>query len=110
MRERSDFAFLTGGQRLVSAVAGGGAAGLQFGFWENATSFTGEMLNLLVFAVIIWLLLEYRLDERHGRLLLAALVYGAGITENWAMVGFFPVFIVGHHLAAKGWIFSTSVF
>jgi tetratricopeptide (TPR) repeat protein len=51
------------------------------------------MVDLLVFAVIIWLLLEFRLDERPGRLTLAAGIFGAGITNNWALIGFLPVFI-----------------
>ena len=69
-------------------------AGLQLAFWENATSYTGETFQLLLFAVILWQLLEYRLDERESRLFLVAAVYGAGITENWAMVAFFPVFVM----------------
>ncbi len=54
---------------------------------------------------MIWLLLEYRLDEREWRLFLAAAVYGAGMTDNWAMVGFLPVFI-----AALIWIRGFSFF
>jgi tetratricopeptide (TPR) repeat protein len=93
-RERSDFAFLTNGSAWFPPVLAVVLFGLEFGFWENATSFTGESLNLLIFAAVIWLLLEYRLDERPGRLYLAALIYGAGLTENWALVGFLPVFVI----------------
>jgi len=92
-RERNDFAFLTGGSAWFPPVLAVALFGLEFGFWQNATSFTGESLDLLVFAVIIWLLLEYRLDERLGRLYLAAVIYGIGLTENWALVGFIPVFV-----------------
>jgi tetratricopeptide (TPR) repeat protein len=63
------------------------------------------MFELLLFAFVIWSLLEYRLDERVGRLYLAALVYGAGMAENWAMVGFLPVFI-----GAIIWIRGLSFF
>jgi hypothetical protein len=80
----------------VLAVA---VCGLQMTFWEQATNFTGEMFELLPFAFVIWSLLEYRLDEREWRLFLAAFVYGAGMADNWAMIGFFPVFI-----AAVIWI------
>ncbi len=43
---------------------------------------------------MLWQLLEYRLDEHEWRLFLAAAFYGAGITENWAMMAFFPVFLM----------------
>ena len=93
-RERSDFSFLTGWLAWFPPTVAVVVAGLQLAFWEHATSFTGESLELLWFAVILWQLLEYRLDEREGRLFVAAALYGAGITENWAMVAFFPVFLM----------------
>src|ERR1017187_4725401 len=93
-RERSDFAFLTGWMAWAPPIVAVIFAGLQFAFWEHATSFSGERFQLLWFAVILWQLLEYRLDEREGRLFVAAVLYGAGITENWAMVAFFPVFLM----------------
>ena len=94
VREQSDFGFLTSGSAWFPPLLAVALFGLEFGFWQHATSFTGEMLNLLVFAVVIWLLLEFRLDERMGRLYLAALIYGVGMTENWALIGFLPVFVV----------------
>ncbi len=109
MRERNDFAFMTAGNAWFPPVLAVGMLGLQFGFWQNATSFTGEMLNLMIFSFIIWLLLEYRLDERPGRLLLAALVYGAGMTDNWALIGFLPVFIAAV-IWLKGWEFFNLRF
>ncbi|HTL74084.1 MAG TPA: DUF2723 domain-containing protein, partial [bacterium] len=104
LRERSDFAFLTTGSAWFPPLLAVVMFGLQFGFWQNATSFTGEMLNMVMFATIIWLLLEYRLDERPGRLTLAALIYGAGMVENWALIGFLPVFVITI-LWLKGWEF-----
>ncbi|HEX3890318.1 MAG TPA: tetratricopeptide repeat protein [Verrucomicrobiae bacterium] len=92
-RERSDFSFLTIRSAWLPPVLAVAACGLQLTFWENATNETGGMLDLLLFAFVIWSLLEYRLDEREWRLFLAAAVYGAGMAEDWAMVGFFPVFI-----------------
>ena len=68
--------------------------GLQLTFWERATNWTGEMFDLLLFAVVIWSLLEYRLDEREWRLFVAAFVYGAGMTDDWGMTGFLPLFLV----------------
>ena len=94
MRERSDFSFLTGWVAWIPPIAGVIFAGLQFGFWENATSFTSDSFQLFLFAFILWQLLEYRLDEKEWRLFLAAFLYGASITENWAMIGFFPLFLV----------------
>ncbi len=79
--------------------------GLELTFWEQATNGTPEMFELLLFAFVVWSLLEYRLDERVGRLFLAAAVFGAGMTENWAMVGFLPLFV-----AAIVWIRGLSFF
>lgn len=93
-RERSDFSYLTGWVALVPPIAAVFFAGLQLGFWEHATSFTGESFELLWFAVIIWQLLEYRLDEKEGRLFIATFLYAAGATENWAMIGFAPLFLM----------------
>ena len=73
--------------------------GLQMTFWENATAFSGEMLNVLVFAYVIRCLLEYRVDEGRPWLYRAAFAYGLGITNNWAMLAFLPLF-----LAALAWI------
>src|SRR5207244_1402857 len=50
-------------------------------------------------------LMEYRLDEREWRLFLAALIFGAGMADNCAMIGFFPIFI-----AAIIWIRCLSFF
>src|SRR5581483_11763222 len=92
-REKNDFAFLTIWSAWLPPLLAVVVCGLQFTFWQLATNFTGEVFDLLLFAFLAWLLLEYRLDEREGRLYLASLVYGASMAENWAMVGFFPVFL-----------------
>lgn len=93
-REKSDFGFLTGWQAYLPPVLAVLLMGLQLTFWQHATSFTGEMVSLLVFAIIFWQLLEYRLDENEWRLLIAAILLGAGIAESWMFVGFFPLFLV----------------
>ena len=98
-REHSDFSFLTLGSAWLAPVLAVLVCGLQMTFWENATNCTGEMFDLLLFAFVIWSLLEYRLDEREGRLFLASVVYGASLANNWAMMGFFPAFV-----AAMVWI------
>ncbi len=94
VRERSDFAYLTTGSAWFPPLLAVGLLGVQFGFWQQATNFTGESLNLLIYSAIIWLLLEFRLDERPGRLMLAAFIYGAGMTDNWALIGFLPIFVI----------------
>ena len=104
-RERSDFAFLTTGSAWFPPTLAAVMLGLEFGFWQHATSFTGESLNILIFAVIIWLLLEFRLDERIGRLYLAALIYSAGLADNWALLGFLPVSV-----AAIIWLRGLAFF
>ncbi len=93
-RERSDFVFLTGWQAWVPPVVAVLFAGLQLSFWQHATSYSGETFQLLLFAIIVWLLLEYRLDEQMWRLVAAAFIYGAGMSDNWALIAFFPLFIV----------------
>ena len=93
-RERSDFSFLTIGSAWLPPVLAAAVCGLQLTFWEQATNCTAEMFDLLLFAFVIWSLLEYRLDQHEGRLFLAATVYGAGMAENWAMLGFLPLFVV----------------
>jgi len=91
-RERSDFSFLTIWSAWLPPVLAVAVCGLQLTFWEQATNCTGEMFDLLLFAFIVWSLLEYRLDERECQLFLAAFAYGVGMAENWAMIGFFPLF------------------
>jgi tetratricopeptide (TPR) repeat protein len=104
-RQSSEFSFLTIWSAWLPPVLAVLVCGLQLTFWEHATNFTGEMLDLLLFAFVIWSLLEFRLDRREWRLFLAAFVYGAGMAENGAMVGFFPVFI-----AAIVWIRGLAFF
>jgi tetratricopeptide (TPR) repeat protein len=70
------------------------ACGLQRSFWEHAISATGEMLDLLVFAALIWCLLEFRHSRREDWLNRFALLYGIGMANNWALIGFFPFFLV----------------
>ncbi|HXE42404.1 MAG TPA: hypothetical protein VN516_05205, partial [Candidatus Baltobacteraceae bacterium] len=104
-REHSDFSFLTIWSAWLPPLFAVIVCGLQLTFWEQATNYTGETFDLLIFAFLIWSLLEFRLDEREGRLFFAALIYGASMAENWAMVGFFPVF-----LAAIIWIRGLDFF
>ncbi len=67
--------------------------GLGLSFWEHGTNGTVEMFDLLLFSYIVRSLLEYRIDLREARLFRAAFVFGIGITSNYAMIAFFPLFI-----------------
>jgi len=104
-REKSDFGFLTGWQAYFPPVLAVLMLGLQLAFWEHATSFTGETFDLLLFAFIVWQMLEYRMDEKEWRLLAVAFTYAAGVAESWMFIGFFPVF-----LAALIWLKKLEFF
>ena len=79
--------------------------GLQLSFWEHAVASTGEALNLLVFAYVIRCMLEFRVSARESWLMKMAFVYGIGVTNNWAMIGFFPA-----ALTALIWIKGIEFF
>ena len=68
--------------------------GLQRTFWEHAIINMGETIDLLLFAYCVRCLLEYRVDERDAWLNKLAFVYGAAITNNFAMIVFFPALLV----------------
>jgi tetratricopeptide (TPR) repeat protein len=65
----------------------------QLTFWENAVVATGEMLNLLVFAFVIDCLLEFRVSQSDTWLTVSAFVFGLGASNNWALLGFFPIYL-----------------
>ena len=104
-RERSEFSLLSLGSAWAPPVFAVLVCGLQLTFWEHATAATGEMLDLVLFAYVIRCLVEYRLDERESWLRRFAFVYGLAVTNNWAMIGFFPAF-----LASMIWIRGRSFF
>jgi tetratricopeptide (TPR) repeat protein len=68
--------------------------GLQLTFWQHAVSATGEMLDLLVFAFLIFCVLRFRISQNDKWLLTLAFVYGLGVTSDWALMGFFPLFVI----------------
>ena len=103
--EPSEFSLLSVPLAWLPPLLAVVVCGLQLSFWEHATSATGEMLDLLIFAYCIRCLLEFRLDERQAWLDKMAFVYGLGITNNWGLIGFFPAFLV-----AILWIKGRSFF
>lgn len=93
-RERSESGLLSTPLAWVGPVSAALVCGLQLTFWENATVATGEMLDLLLFAVVIWCLLEYRVSGRENLLTALAFIYGLAVTNNYAMIAFFPCFVI----------------
>lgn len=77
---------------LLLAVA---VCGLELNFWQNATAGTGEILDLLLLAAAVWCLLEYRINRDLRWLKAAAVVWGAGMAEDWVMVFALPFFVGG---------------
>jgi tetratricopeptide (TPR) repeat protein len=104
-REKDAFGILTIRSAWVPPVVAALVCGLQLSFWEHATVASGEIFSLLLFAYIVRCLLEYRVDSRESWLFRASVVYGAAMANNWAMLGFFPVFLV-----ALVWLRGVSFF
>lgn len=105
IRERSPNAILTTPLAWIPPVLAAAVCGLQLTFWENATVVSGEIFDLLLFAYLVRCLLEYRTEKQDSWLFKAAFVYGAAMTNNWAMIGFLPIFV-----AAVGWTKGLSFF
>jgi tetratricopeptide (TPR) repeat protein len=68
--------------------------GLQSTFWEHATSSTSEVIDLLLFAYIIRCLLEFRNDPKESWLKRSAVLYGALLTDNWALWLYLPLYVI----------------
>ncbi len=105
IREHSEGALLSNRLAWVGPVFAGLICGLQFSFWDHATAATSEMLDLLLFAYVIRCLLEFRLDGRESWMLRMAFVYGLAVTNNYAMIAFFPCFLI-----AVAWIKGLGFF
>lgn len=67
--------------------------GLQLSFWEHATAATGEILAPLLLAFAVRSLLEFRVTQNETWLARGVLAYGAGMADNWVMIGYLPVLI-----------------
>jgi tetratricopeptide (TPR) repeat protein len=94
VRELPANGLLSGFRSILPQVIAVLVCGLQITFWENATVATTETLDLLVFASLIWCLLEFRLSRNEAWVTRFVLLYGVGMTNNWALVGFFPLFLI----------------
>ena len=94
VREQSDYSLLTLPWAWLPPVFATLTCLLQLTFWEHATALTGEMIDLLMFSFAVRALLEYRIVRSEKWLNAFALLYGVSITNNWAMIGYFPLFAV----------------
>jgi tetratricopeptide (TPR) repeat protein len=79
--------------------------GLQLTFWRNAIGASSEMLDVLVFAFLIYGLLKFRVTQNDKWLFGFAFLYGLGTSNNWALILFFPFFAI-----AMAWIKGLSFF
>ncbi len=109
LRERHEHAFLSIPLSWLPPLFAVVACGLQLTFWEHATAATGEMLDLFLFAWLVRCLLEFRVERKEGWLRQFAVVYGAAVANNYAMIAFFPAFLVAL-VWIKGWEFFQPRF
>jgi len=94
LRQKQPAAMLSTSSAWMPPVLAAMICGLQLSFWEQATSATGEMINLMLFAYVVRGLFEFRVDRNPAWLTRCACVYGAAIANDWAMAGYLPVFLV----------------
>jgi hypothetical protein len=69
--------------------------GLGFNFWQEATTPSYEMVDILLFAIPLWCVLEYRCNQEWRWLRAAVVMWGLGMTQNWMMILSLPLFVVG---------------
>lgn len=105
IRERSDYSLLSISTAWIPPILAVLACGLQLTWWEHATAATGEAFNALLFASIVCSLLKFRLQQQDAWLFRSAMIYGLAITNNWAMIAFFPLYLV-----AMVWMKGTAFF
>jgi tetratricopeptide (TPR) repeat protein len=93
-REGGEFALLSLPFAFLPALFAVLMMGLQLSFWRSAIAANEDILDVLVFAVLIFCLLKFRISQNDNWLSGFAFVYGLGSTNNWALLGFFPLFLV----------------
>jgi tetratricopeptide (TPR) repeat protein len=94
LREGGEFALLSVRAAFLPAAFAVLLLAGQLTFWESAVVGTGEMIDLMVFAFLILCLLEFRVSQSERWLNVFTLVYGLGVANNWALIGFFPCFLL----------------
>jgi tetratricopeptide (TPR) repeat protein len=104
-REGGEYSLLSGKYSWLPPVLAVIALAFSMTFWEHSTMATNEMLDLLIFAYLIRCLLEYRISQKESWITKFVFVYGLGMTNNWALLGYLPFFLV-----ALIWIKGISFF
>lgn len=92
-KKKSEASTYTGPLAWLPPVIAVIALGLQAGFWEHATSASGEIFSVLGFAFAWRAVLEFRFARDEKWLFRAALAFGLGMADNWWLLGYLPVFI-----------------
>jgi tetratricopeptide (TPR) repeat protein len=77
----------------LPVLLAGAVCGLEFNFWQEATSTFGENLDLLLLAAALWLLFEYNVRRDSRWLNAATVAWGLGAAENWVMLVALPLFV-----------------
>jgi len=88
-------ASLKGGWRYFPGLVAVVVCGCEFNFWQEATSASIESVDVLVFVIPIWCLLEYRRTNQWPWLRASVFIWGMGMAQNWMMVLALPLFVVG---------------
>lgn len=104
-REPGEFALLSVRAAFLPALFAVLMLAGQINFWQNAVAASADMLDLLVFAFLIFCLLRYRIGQNDRWLTVLAFVYGLGVVDNGALLGFFPLFLI-----ALIWIKGAAFF
>ncbi len=104
-RESGEYSLLTLRTAFLPPLFAVLMLGFQLTFWQHAVSATGEMLDLMLFAFLIYCILRYRISQNDNWLLAMSFLYGLGASSNWALVGFFPLFLI-----ALIWVKGLSFF
>lgn len=104
-RLRSDFSLLAFRGSWFPPLLAALVCGLQLTFWQLGTNGGNGIFDLLLLALALWSLLEYRLDEKIWRIYFSSAIVGAGIAEGPSMTACFPLF-----LAAVIWMRQLNFF
>ena len=83
---------------LIAALA----LGLTMNFWRQATAATGDMISMLIVAWSVCALLEFWHDRQLKWLWRMALAYGAGMANDWVLLGLLP-FLLAVIASILGW-------
>ena len=107
--EQGEFSLLSGKWAFVPQLLAVLVLGVYGVFWDNAVNPSSESLDALVFAFLIYCLLRFRVTQSERWLLGMSFAYGLGVTNNFALIGFFPLFLIAL-IWAKGMSFFNLRF